>query len=177
VNSALKKLPSSKQKNYRQRHFRHRLTLLRCFASRRANNFDWNSKGDLFRCAKDSALISIRLFLNSMGLRGDFDSARKDFVLKKDDKLRRNRRGDDILIDQLGGRLPDPRSWSLSAEEARLLAGVYKRANKELAHLTETFNEEFNKEEAIDRASRLVERLLNECLYSRVNERMPDMDV
>src|SRR5439155_2373631 len=128
---------------------------------------DWNSRGDLFRCAKDSALISIRLFLTAMGLRGHFDHSRKDFVLVEDAKLRNCRGHDDILIDQLGGQLPDPSSWSLNADEARLLAGMYKRANKELAHLTATFNDEFNSDEAIDRASQLVERLLHEHLYSR----------
>jgi len=177
VDCAVKELPPGEQKDYRQRHFAHRLTLLHCFASRRVNNFDWNFKGDLFRCAKDSALISVRLFLSAMGLKGDFDQARKDFVLRKNTALRNCRKDDDILIDQLGGELPDPGSWSLSADDERLLAGVYKRADKELAHLTATFNDEFNKEEAVDRASRLVERLLNEYLYARVNEKMPDIDV
>ena len=112
-----------------------------------------------------------------MGLKGDFNQTRKDFILIENTTLRNCRSDDDILIDQLGGELPDPGSWSLSADEARLLAGVYKRADKELAHLTATFNDAFNDDEAVDRASRLVERLLNEQLYTHVNERMPDIDV
>jgi hypothetical protein len=173
----MQKLLPDEQKDYRQRHFAHRLTLLRCFASRRANNFDWNSNGDLLRCAKDSALISVRLFLSAMGLKADFDPTRKDFVLVKNTALRNSRSDDDILIDQLGGELPDPGSWSLNADDERLLAGVYKRVDEELAHLTATFNREFNEDENIDRASRLVERLLSEYLYARVNERMPNIDV
>jgi hypothetical protein len=173
----MRQLSPSERKDFRQRHFAHRLTLLRCFTSRRGTHFDWNSTGDLFRCSKNSALISIRLFLSAMGLKGHFDQRRNDFILEEDERVRKYRRDDDILIDQLGGQLPDPRSWSLSADEARLLAGVYKRADKELAHLTATFNDEFNSDDAIDRALRLVERLLNECLYSPVNEKMPEITV
>lgn len=160
----MRNLSANEQKKYRQQDFAHRLTLLRCFTSRRAEGLDWNTKGDLFRCAKDSALISIRLFLSAMGLKGDFDQTRKDFVLIENAALRNRRGDDDILIDQLGGELPDSGSWSLSADEARLLGGVYKRADKELAHLTATFNAEFNEDENIDRASQLVEKLLNEYL-------------
>jgi hypothetical protein len=46
---------STEQQDCRQRHFRHNLTLLRCFSQRRRAGFDWKTKGDLFRCAKDSA--------------------------------------------------------------------------------------------------------------------------
>jgi len=105
-----RKLSATDQKEYRQRHFAHRLTLLRCFTFRRAETFDWNSKGDFLRCAKDSALISVRLFLGAMGLKGHFDQTRKDFILIENTKLRNCRSYDDILIDQLGGELPDPSS-------------------------------------------------------------------
>ena len=131
----------------------------------------------MFRCSKDSALICIRLFLAAMGLKGHFDQKRKDFVLIENSKLRNCRDYDDILVDQLGGVLPDPTSWSLTADEARLLAGVYKRADKELAHLTAAFNDEFNDDEAIDRASRAVVTLLNKHLYSLVHEDLPKIDV
>jgi hypothetical protein len=173
----MRTLSPDDQKEYRQHHFAHRLTLLRCYSSRRAASFDWNTKGDLFRCAKDSALICIRLFLCAMGLKGHFDQKKKDFILVENNKLRTCRDYDDILIDQLGGTLPDPASWSLTADDARLLAGVYKRADKELAHLTATFNDEFNDEEAIDRASRLVVTLLSKHLYALVHEDLPKIDV
>ena len=112
-----------------------------------------------------------------MGLKGHFDKTCNDFVLIENAKLRTSRSDDDILIDQLGGELPNPASWSLSTDEARLLGAVYKRADKELAHLTTTFNDEFNTDDNIDKASRLVERLLNEYLYTRVNEKMPAIDL
>lgn len=165
------------QKEYRQRHFAHRLALLPYYSSRRAASFDWNTKGDLFRCAKDSALICIRLFLCAMGLKGHFDRKKETFILIENSKLRDRRDYDDILIDQLGGALPDPASWSLTADEARLLAGVYKRADKELAHLTVTFNDEFNDDEVIGGASRLVVTLLSQHLYSLVHEDLPKIDL
>lgn len=172
----MRQLSPNEQKKYRQRHFRHRLTLLRCYTHRRARGFDWNTKGDLFRCAKDSALISIRLFLSAMGLKGHFDQKSQDFTLIENTKLRNCRDCDDILIDQLGGTFPDPSSWSLNPKQARLLAGVYKRADKELAHLTATFNDEFNTDEVVDEAAQLVEKMLDTHLYTVVKEKMPEID-
>ena len=58
----------------------------------------------------------------------------------------------------------------------RLLAGVYKRANKELAHLTATFNDEFNEDDVVDEAAKLVEQMLNAYLYTVVGEKMPKID-
>ncbi len=110
-----------------------------------------------------------------MGLKGQFDRNRQDFILIENEKLRNHRNHDDILIDQLGGILPDPSSWLLTAEQARLLAGVYKRGDKELAHLTGTFNEEFNKDEVVDDAAQLIEKMLNTYLYTVVREKMPEI--
>lgn len=172
----MRQLSPNEQKEYRQRHFRHRLTLLRCYTHRRASGFDWNTKGDLFRCAKDSALISIRLFLSVMGLKGHLDQKSQDFILIENTKLRNCRDYDDILIDQLGGKFPNPSLGSLTPKQARLLAGVYKRADKELAHLTGTFNNEFNKDEVVEEAAQLVEQMLNTHLYKVVNEKMPEID-
>ena len=172
----MRQLSSNEQNDYRQRHFRHRLTLLRCYTHRRASGFDWNTKGDLFRCAKDSALISIRLFLSAMGLKGHFDQKSQAFILIENRELKNCPKRDDILIDQLGGTFPNPSSWSLNPEQARLLAGVYKRADKELAHLTATLNDEFNTDEAVDEAAKLVEKMLDTHLYTVVKEKMPEID-
>jgi hypothetical protein len=60
--------------------------------------------------------------------------------------------------------------------QAFRLAGVYKRADKELAHLTGTFNDDFNKDEVVDEAAQLVEKMLNTHLYTVVNEQMPEID-
>jgi len=163
-------MTADEQRDYRQRHLRHRLTLLRSYSHRRATGFDWNGNGDLFRCAKDSALIAIRLFLSAMGLKGRKD---QDFDLYQD----RAGGQDDVLIDQLGGTLPDPSSWSLTPPQARLLAGIYCRTNKELAHLTSTFDDEFNGDEIVDEAAQLVVGLLNTNLYTVVNETMPEIDL
>ena len=134
VRPYMRQLSSSEQQDYRQRHFRHRLTLLPCFSQRRRAGFDWNTKGDLFRCAKRPHFHSP--FFIAMGLKGYFDPRSTEILFWDENaKLRNCRDYDDILIDQLGGTLPNPSSWSLSPKQARLLAGVYKRANKELAHL------------------------------------------
>jgi hypothetical protein len=39
----------------------------------------------------------------------------------------------------------------------RILAGVYNRADKELAHLTSTFNDEFHQEDILIEAATIVE--------------------
>ena len=108
-----------------------------------------------------------------MGLKGYFDPRSTEILFWDENaKLRNCRDYDDILIDQLGGTLPNPSSWSLSPKQARLLAGVYKRANKELAHLTATFNED----DVVDEAAKLVEQMLNAHLYTVVGEKMPKID-
>ena len=52
---------------------------------------------------------------------------------------------------------------------------MYKRGDKELAHLTGTFNEEFNKDEVVDDAAQLIEKMLNTYLYTVVREKMPEI--
>lgn len=54
----------------------------------------------------------------------------------------RNRRTDDVWIDDIGGTLPT--TDDLTEPEKRLLVGVLRRADKELAHLTEKFDPDFN---------------------------------
>ena len=176
VRHRMRTLSPDEQREFRQKHLAHRLTLLRCYSSRRAEGFAWTTRGDLFRCAKDSALISIRLLLSAMGLKGYFDQKTKDFILIENTRLRNCRDYDDILIDQLGGELPDVNSLSLTPVQARLLAGVSKRADKELAHLTATFNDEFNKDATVDEAAQLVVKLLDDHLYEKVVEQMPPID-
>ena len=46
-------------------HLPHRLTLLRAFRYRLNWGGDWQGTGDIYRCLKDSALISVRLFFTS----------------------------------------------------------------------------------------------------------------
>ena len=62
------------------------------------------------------------------------------------------------------------------ASSQRILAGVYKRADKELAHLTSTFNEEFNEEDVLIEAATAVEDLLQRFLYAPLGEQLPPMD-
>ncbi|HEX7469659.1 MAG TPA: hypothetical protein VF437_02840, partial [Verrucomicrobiae bacterium] len=56
---------------------------------------------------------------------------------------------------------------------------VLKRADKELAHLTKTFNDEFNTAKKIVEAIALIERLLQEHLYKiykKIGMPMPPVD-
>ncbi len=77
-------------------------------------------------------------------------------------------------IDQFIGRLLIPADVPASSQ--RILAGVYKRADKELAHLTSTFNEEFNKEDVLIEAATAVEDLLERFLYAPQGEQLPPMN-
>src|SRR5437899_1067887 len=143
-------LTQQQKSDFLNAHLRHRLTLLRTLRDRKAAGWSWDGMGDLYRCAKDSALISIRLLTGALGLRGEFDASKSDFVLKSAPSPN----ADDVQVDQLGGQLVPLNS--LSPPEQRLLAGVCVRANKELAHLTLTYNEEFNREDVFLSAATLI---------------------
>jgi hypothetical protein len=60
-----------------------------------------------------------------------------NFVLvdHRDQRVQSKRKNDDIWVDDLGGTLPT--TDSLSDQDKQLLIGMLKRADKELAHLTE----------------------------------------
>jgi hypothetical protein len=159
-------LDDQEKEAFRIGHLPHRLTLLRTFRDRQAEN--WQGKGDIYRCVKDSALISMRLFLDAMGLQGQYDETKGEYILRVNKK---ERRGDDVWIDQLGGTLVDPDS--ISDDERRILAGIYKRADKELAHLTVSDVGEFNTPAVIIRGIDTVERLIRTNLYDKVGWAWP----
>jgi hypothetical protein len=150
-------------------HLPHRLTLLRAFRDRQNWGGNWQGTGDIYRCLKDSALISIRLFLQAMGLKGKYDVTQQDYRLE-----RRNpspRFLDDVYIDQLGGQLVDPAT--IKIDDQRLLAGIYCRAEKELAHLTTHDEAKFNTSNALIEGINLVEGLLRLNLYDKVGRQLP----
>jgi hypothetical protein len=181
----MKTLPNSTKEEFLTAHIAHRLTLLRTFRERQ-KCFELEMKapnnrlhGDLARCAKDSALISIRLLSGAMALRvlesskgsGTFNLYDHREKRIQEEKKRRN---DDIWINELGGILPT--TDDLSHHEKQLLAGMLRRADKELAHLTGTFDDGFNTAKCIIEAVDLVERLLNQHLYQKVGKPMPQID-
>lgn len=79
------------------------------------------------------------------------------------------------MIDQFIGRLISPED--VPEQSRRILAGVYLRGDKELAHLTSTFNEEFNKEDILIEAATAIEFLLEKYLYNPLGEKLPEMDI
>ena len=118
------------------KHLRHRLTLLRTLTKRTGDNYNFVGQGDIYRCVKDSNLIAVRMFLNFFGLKGIFQN--ETFELAEQP----SKHQDDILIDKFIGHLIKPDEISKNSQ--RILAGVYIRADKELAHITNKFNREFN---------------------------------
>jgi hypothetical protein len=149
-------------------HLRHRLTLLRTLRERKRCKHSYQGEGDIYRCVKDSNLIAARLILDFFGLKGEFDGS--DYKLMPSPR----KFADDVKIDQFIGRLLTPAD--VPASSRRVLAGVYKRADKELAHLTSTFNEAFNKEDVLIDAATAIEDLLQKFLYARLGEQLPQMD-
>jgi hypothetical protein len=154
-------LNDKEKEDFRERHLPHRLTLLRTFRDRDINQ---KGMGNVHRCLKDAALISIRLFLEAMGLNGRYDPTTDSYVLEE--RARERRKPDDVWIDQLGGELVNPAS--IPADDARVLAGIYWRASKELAHLTHTDLGEFNTPEALKHGTDLIEELIQKHLYDQV---------
>ncbi|MGA8479529.1 MAG: hypothetical protein WB696_16355 [Chthoniobacterales bacterium] len=166
---AYQKLSNEQIEKFLGAHLPHRLTLLRTFRERKSC-VDVQGRGDIYRCLKDSGLIAIRLLLKAMGLQGCQNGDGAYLLIKG-----ASRAPDDVTIDQLGGELVDPSSIPL--DDQRLLAGIYCRANKELAHLTLVYNDEFNAPEKILRGIDLVEILIQKHLYAKIGRELPPLSV
>jgi hypothetical protein len=110
--------------------------------------------------------------LDFLGLKGEQDGT--DYKLVARQRRSGAKFQDDVMIDQFIGRLLTPADVPKSSQ--RILAGVYKRADKELAHLTSTFNEEFNQVDALIAAATATEDLLKRLLYDPIGEPLPEMD-
>src|SRR4051812_24714872 len=139
-------------------HIQHRLTLLRTFRDRLADSSP--VPGDYHRCCKDSALISIRLFVEALGLCCHPTSDK----LKK--RSPQTKKDDDIWFEDIGGCSVEPKD--LTPTQHVLLSRMLRRANKELAHLTKTQDEEFNRREKLIAAIDLVESLVNRHFYIKI---------
>ncbi|MGA2030520.1 MAG: hypothetical protein ABSG87_10670, partial [Verrucomicrobiota bacterium] len=132
----------NEQNEFLRNHFRHRLTLLRCLRERKRSGHIYQGEGDIYRCVKDSNLFAVRLWLDFLGLKGELENG--DYKLLENPRKKGPKFADDVMIDQFIGHLLKP--TDIPVQNQRILAGVYKRADKELAHLTKTFNDEFNEE-------------------------------
>lgn len=165
-------LTETARDKFLREHLRHRLTLLRTLRERKKRRHNYQGQGDIYRCVKDSNLNAVRLILDFLGLKGEFDGS--DYKLTQIQRKSEARFADDVKIDQFIGRLLTPADVPTLSQ--RVLAGVYKRADKELAHLTSTFNEEFNEEDVLIEAATAVEDLLQRFLYAPLGEQLPEMD-
>ena len=165
-------LTKPEREKFLREHLRHRLTLLRTLRERKKRKHNYQGQGDIYRCVKDSNLNAVRLLLDFLGLKGEFDGG--DYKLMESPRKPGAKFADDVKIDQFIGRLLTPSDVPVSSQ--RILAGVYKRADKELAHLTSTFNEEFNEEDILIAAATAVEDLLQRFLYAHLHEPLPQMD-
>lgn len=165
----MKKLTAQQIEDQLTEHIPHRLCLLVTFRDRQ----DWfrkqvgSKENDLLRVSKDSALISIRLFCHFLGFK--LNGSKTSLV---DSELR----GDDAGVEMLGGEKVDANK--LPKSEKDLLAGLLTRADKELAHLTSNYERhaEFNTASALIEGITLVERLLRQQLYERLNRPFPNLD-
>jgi len=152
-------------------HLRHRLTLLRTLRTRVENGNIKKDDGNVYRCIKDSNLIAVRLLMDFLGLKGKPDG--KDFILELN-HVKRNPK-DDVKINDF----PPCRLLTLNDvpnASQTILAGVYKRADKELAHLTRTYNDEFNEVQVLIEAATIIEELMRKFLYEPLRKSLPDMD-
>jgi hypothetical protein len=170
VKYTVKTLTAAEKEKFLREHLRHRLTLLRTLRERTKIAYNFQGQGDIARCVKDSNLMAVRLLLDFLGLKGHFNGS--DFVLKRNP--RNPKFPDDVKIDQFIGKLL--KVDDVPASKRKVLAGVYMRADKELAHLTLTFNKEFNEPARLIEAVTAVEELLKKFLYEPLREPLPEMD-
>lgn len=159
-------------------HIPHRLCLLLAFRERQRWFFEemraGRLSGDLLRCAKDTALISIRFFANFLGLRlGKKD--RKIIDTSKPESFFKGTGEDDVFVDRLCGNFV--KLCNLSHDDKSLLEGLLRRADKELAHFTSDFecHDSHNTAKAICDGITLIGRLLRECLYEATRKQFPPL--
>lgn len=168
----MKVLSQTEKDAFLGQHLRHRLTLLRSLGYRSKQGRIYQGEGDIYRCVKDSNLIAVRLLLDFLGLKGVL----KNSVYSLEENARRPgaKYADDIKLDQFVGKLLLP--TDVDPFDRTVLAGVYHRADKELAHLTSSFNEEYNDEARLIEAAEIVEELLRVHLYGKMGVVMPEID-
>ena len=152
-------------------HLHHRLTLLRTLRDRKIMGHNYQGQADIYCCVKDSNLIAVRLLLDFLGLKGKSDG--NSYSLESNPRRLGPRFVDDIKIDQFGLQLVPPADVPEISHS--ILGGVYIRADKELAHLTLTFNDKFNQEDALIEAAKIVEELLQKYLYTPLGKQLPAM--
>jgi len=166
----MKTLTPYTKRRFLREHLRHRLTLLRTLRERTSSGYNFQGKGDIYRCVKDSNLIAVRLLLDFLGLKGEYHNGR--FRLVESPRRKGAKWEDDVKIDQFIGRLLTPRDVPKNFQ--RLLAGVYRRADKELAHLTLRFNKPFNEKKALIDSASALEGLFQKFVYA--GKPLPAMD-
>ncbi len=150
-------------------HIPHRLTLLRAFRNRVNEGYDFNDKKDIYRCLKDSNLIAVRLFLEFLGIKG----IKEDGIYKL--RSFKSNNINDVQVDRFIGSLIELED--INDSEQRILSGVFLRANKELAHFTETYYDEFNEPEILIFAATIIEELLKKHLYDPLGIQLPEIDI
>ncbi|MDX2190056.1 MAG: hypothetical protein SFY32_09345 [Bacteroidota bacterium] len=141
---------------------------MRTLRERLRSDYNYNKQGDIYRCVKDSNLMAVRLLMDFLGIKGQINNGH--YFLISRSSIHNN----DVRIDKFIGRLLLPIDVPLS--DAQTIAGVYVRADKELAHLTTIFNDEFNEESKLIEAATIIEGLLKVHLYDYFGESLPEMD-
>jgi hypothetical protein len=164
-----KSLTPTEKDAFFERHLPHRLTLLRAFRDREDWGGDWRGRGDIFRCLEESALISIRLFIEALGLQGVVTGS--TYLIKR----RETWQVDDVWIEDLGGKpLTDDDLKNMPVEDRAVLGALWCWANKELAHLTSEFaTQNHDKHNTIRRGIDVIEKLLCAKLYAEVGKQLP----
>ena len=166
----MKLLTPYTKRRFMKEHLRHRLTLLRTLRERTKAGYSFERQGDIYRCVKDSNLIAVRLLMDFLGLKAEYYKGR--FRLAAFPRRSGARYQDDVKVDQFFGRLLQPSDVPRGVR--RVLAGVYARADKELAHLTLKFNKTFNEEKVLIAAATAVESLIQKFVYA--GKQLPAID-
>jgi hypothetical protein len=172
VGQIMSPLTDHEKQTFLMTHLRHRLTLLRTLRERKRTGESYQGRGDIYRCVKDSNLIAVRLLLDFMGLKG----VRRPtgFTLEPIPRRTAGKYAADVKIDQFIGHLLTPRDVPVASHD--VLAAVYCRADKELAHLTTTSDDAYNTEDKLIEAATAVESLLEQHLFRPLGVDLPEMD-
>jgi len=117
--------------------------------------------------------MSIRLFIEALGIQGDKSLGGYTVVLRK------SWQKDDVWISDLGGKLVSANDINkMPGKDREVLGRLWFLANKELAHLTSEFATlPHDKHETIRSGIEIIEALLTTKLYAEVGKPVPPITI
>jgi hypothetical protein len=171
-------LGEQEKADFFNKHFPHRLTLLRTFRYRGLHlphgkcSMDWLRDGDLIRCAKDASIMAVRFWLEFFNLKGVcVNGCREDCRCTSFKLKEAGARSTDVRVQLF---VTEPIQYNPGSKEASILGKVYVIGDKHVAHLTLKAADRGELDhELVAQAAEIIENLIRDYLYAPCGREMP----